>query len=119
MLRIERELEEVTVFYRPNTMRAEELSRNPVANALAVTFLMQSEQVHTRRPMATNTMHHHNSCALAASCSMVASGDGHAPAASPASLTEAKQKGEASALTPCDQILITNLSLLHYLQVCL
>ena len=45
VLRIEREMEEVTVFYRPNTMRAEELSRNPVANALAVTFLMQSEQV--------------------------------------------------------------------------
>lgn len=33
------------MFYRPNTMRAEELSRNPVANALAVTFLMVSEQV--------------------------------------------------------------------------
>ena len=45
VLRIERESEEVTVFYRPNTMRAEELSRNPVANALAVTFLMVSEQV--------------------------------------------------------------------------
>ena len=46
MLRIERESEEVTVYYRPNTMRVEELSRNPVANALAVTFLMQTEQVH-------------------------------------------------------------------------
>ena len=45
VLRIERESEEVTVFYRPNTMHAEELSRNPVANALAVTFLMVSEQV--------------------------------------------------------------------------
>lgn len=45
MLRIEREMEEVTVFYRPNIMHVEELSRNPVANALAVTFLMHSEQV--------------------------------------------------------------------------
>ena len=52
VLRIEREMEEVTVFYRPNTMRAEELSRNPVANALAVTFLMQSEQVPTRLHIA-------------------------------------------------------------------
>ena len=48
VLRIERESEEVTVFYRPNTMRVEELSRNPVANALAVTFLMPSEQVSTQ-----------------------------------------------------------------------
>ena len=44
------------MFYRPNTMRAEELSRNPVANALAVTFLMVSEQVpgtpsHMSRPV--------------------------------------------------------------------
>ena len=34
------------MYYRPNTMRVEELSRNPVANALAVTLLMQTEQVY-------------------------------------------------------------------------
>ena len=45
VLRIEREGEEVTVFYRPNSLCIEELSRNPVANALAVTFLLPSEQV--------------------------------------------------------------------------
>ena len=39
------------MFYRPNTMRAEELSRNPVANALAVTFLMVSEQVPSTPPL--------------------------------------------------------------------
>ncbi|EIE19775.1 hypothetical protein COCSUDRAFT_44590 [Coccomyxa subellipsoidea C-169] len=43
VLRIEREAEEVTVFYRPNSLGVEELSRNPVANALAVTFLLSTE----------------------------------------------------------------------------
>lgn len=45
VLRLEREGEEVTVFYRPNSLCIEELSKNPVANALAVTFLLPSEQV--------------------------------------------------------------------------
>lgn len=45
VLRIEREAEEITVFYRPNSLGVEELSRNPVENALAVTFLISSEEV--------------------------------------------------------------------------
>ncbi|BDA46825.1 probable SEC14-like protein 2 at C-terminar half [Coccomyxa sp. Obi] len=43
VVRIEREAEEVTVFYRPNSLSVEELSRNPVANSLAVTFLLNTE----------------------------------------------------------------------------
>ena len=45
VVRIEREAEEVTVFYRPNSLGVEELSRNPVANALAVTLLLSTETV--------------------------------------------------------------------------
>ena len=45
------------MFYRPNTMRAEELSRNPVANALAVTFLMVSEQVFGTPSRSLSTFH--------------------------------------------------------------
>ena len=48
VVRIEREAEEVTVFYRPNSLSVEELSRNPVANSLAVTFLLSTETVLTR-----------------------------------------------------------------------
>lgn len=33
------------MFYRPNSLGVEELSRNPVANALAVTFLLSTETV--------------------------------------------------------------------------
>jgi hypothetical protein len=45
VLRIEQESEEVTVFYRPNGLCIEELNKNPVANALAVTFLVSSYEV--------------------------------------------------------------------------
>jgi hypothetical protein len=50
VLRIEREGEEVTVFYRPNSLCLEELSRSPVANALAVTFLLPGETVRASNP---------------------------------------------------------------------
>lgn len=52
VVRIEREAEEVTVFYRPNSLGVEELSRNPVANALAVTFLLSTETVGPTMPLA-------------------------------------------------------------------
>lgn len=52
VIRIEREAEEVTVFYRPNSLSVEELSRNPVANSLAVTFLLSTETVRPKKLLA-------------------------------------------------------------------